>query len=51
MPKEVSHLEKRVALCPKDVRGLVKLGFKIKIEEGAGVDAFFEDEDYIKNGA
>lgn len=51
VPKEVSHLEKRVSLCPKQVRNLTKLGFKIKVEEGAGVAAFFEDEDYIRNGA
>ena len=36
IPKEVSNLEKRVAFVPKDVRKLVKLGFKVKIEENAG---------------
>lgn len=50
VPKEVSHLEKRVSFVPKEVRKLVKLGFKVKIEEGAGKEAGFEDEDYIKNG-
>ena len=50
VPKEVSNLEKRVSFAPKEVRKLVKLGFKVKVEEGAGTGAGFEDEDYIKNG-
>eukprot|EP00828_Plagiopyla_frontata_P008851 TRINITY_DN1448_c0_g1_i2.p1 TRINITY_DN1448_c0_g1~~TRINITY_DN1448_c0_g1_i2.p1 ORF type:complete len:1094 (+),score=187.95 TRINITY_DN1448_c0_g1_i2:37-3318(+) len=50
IPKEVSNLEKRVSFVPKEVRKLVKLGFKVKVEEGAGKDAGFEDEEYIRNG-
>lgn len=36
IPREVSNLEKRVAFAPKEVRKLVKLGFRVKVEEGAG---------------
>ena len=39
-----------MAFAPKEVRKLVKLGFRVKIEENAGKDAGFEDEEYIRNG-
>jgi NAD(P) transhydrogenase subunit alpha len=36
--------EKRVAIVPSTVRSLVKLGFSVNIERGAGLLAGFTDE-------
>ena len=42
MPKEISDLEKRVALSPASVAVLKKAGFKVLlVEEGAGHGAQF----------
>ena len=51
IPKEVFPLEKRVALSPSVVKKLVKLGFSIQIETGAGEASGFSDLLYEKNGA
>jgi len=47
VPKEVEPLEKRVALTPKVCMKLLKLGFKIRVEEGAGINAKFSDAEYL----
>lgn len=46
VPKETMPGETRVAATPDSVKRLVKNGFDIKIEEGAGISAGFRDEDY-----
>lgn len=51
VPKETQAGENRVALVPETVAKLVKAGFQVKIERGAGVKAHFPDADYEKAGA
>ena len=51
IPKETKKKEFRVALIPKHVAQLSKLGHKVFVEKGAGVDCKFSDADYEKSGA
>ena len=51
VPKEMAAGENRVALVPETVAKLVKAGFKVSIEKGAGGKANFPDADYEKAGA
>ena len=51
MPKETLHSEKRVAISPKNISSFLKLGYEVKIESGAGDNANFPDQLYIKSGA
>lgn len=43
--------ETRVAATPSTVRQLVKLGYNVVVEAGAGAAASFPDEDYRASGA
>ena len=49
--KEIEASERRVALIPDVVSKLVKGGFEIWIESGAGEKALFKDSDYQAAGA
>ncbi|HEY3279676.1 MAG TPA: Re/Si-specific NAD(P)(+) transhydrogenase subunit alpha [Gemmatimonadales bacterium] len=51
VPKEVAANERRVALVPEAAGRLVKAGFEVAIERGAGVAAFCPDEAYQAAGA
>lgn len=51
IPKETVADERRVALTPDAVAGLVKLKLDVLVEAGAGAGAFFADADYEKAGA
>jgi len=51
VPKELKDREKRVALTPDVVKDLVKKGFEVAVETGAGVSSFFSDEMYSAAGA
>ena len=51
IPKEVFAGEKRVATVPEVVEKLIKLGFKVAVESGAGDLANFSDEVYRTAGA
>jgi NAD(P) transhydrogenase subunit alpha len=51
VPRETAAGEKRVATVPEVVEKLVKLGFKVAIESGAGDLANFSDEVYRAAGA
>jgi hypothetical protein len=51
IPKERFPLEKRVAATPESVQRLVKPGFNVAIEKGAGEPSFFSDADYEAAGA
>lgn len=51
VPKEVWQGEKRVATTPDVVRLLIKLGYDVAIESGAGVPAAFSDGAYVEAGA
>jgi len=49
--KETDSRETRVAIVPKSVPKLIKLGFEVFIESKAGEQAAFKDEDYTSAGA
>ncbi|MFP1917643.1 Re/Si-specific NAD(P)(+) transhydrogenase subunit alpha [Lonsdalea quercina] len=51
VPKERLANEARVAATPKTVEQLLKLGFEVAIERGAGKLASFEDSAYEQAGA
>jgi NAD(P) transhydrogenase subunit alpha len=51
VPKETAPGEKRVATVPEVVERLIKLGFAVKVEAGAGGAANFSDESYRAAGA
>ena len=50
IPKEIHPGEKRVATTPDVAEKIIKLGFEINIESGAGLQANFSDEAYKKAG-
>jgi len=51
VPKETKFKENRVALTPDVVKNLVKQGFTVQIENGAGLNSFYADEAYAAAGA
>jgi NAD(P) transhydrogenase subunit alpha len=51
VPREVFPGEKRVATVPEVVEKLIKLGFTVAVESGAGDAANFSDEAYRAVGA
>jgi NAD(P) transhydrogenase subunit alpha len=51
VPRETAAGEKRVATVPDVVEKLVKLGFSVAVESGAGDAANFSDDDYRAAGA
>lgn len=51
IPKERSANESRVAATPKTVEQLIRLGFSVTIEQGAGKPASFDDDSYVNAGA
>ena len=51
VPKEIFAGEKRVATVPTVVEKLIKLGFRVSVESGAGAHASFGDEAYQAVGA
>ncbi|XP_038646769.1 NAD(P) transhydrogenase, mitochondrial-like isoform X2 [Scyliorhinus canicula] len=51
VPKEIFQNEKRVALSPAGVQALVKQGFKVVVETGAGEASKFSDDQYKEVGA
>jgi NAD(P) transhydrogenase subunit alpha len=51
VPREVLAGEKRVATVPEVVEKLIKLGFKVAVESGAGDAANCSDETYSAAGA
>jgi NAD(P) transhydrogenase subunit alpha len=50
IPKEVHAGEKRVATTPEVATQLIKLGFEVAIEAGAGSAAHFSDASYVEAG-
>ena len=50
VPKEIHPGEKRVATTPEAAEQLIKLGFEVSIESGAGDNADISDEAYKKAG-
>ena len=51
VPREIFPLEKRVATVPEVVEKLIKLGFQVAVETGAGEAAQFSDDAYRAVGA
>ena len=51
VPKETAAEEKRVATVPDVVEKLIKLGFSVAVESGAGDAANFADDTYRAAGA
>ena len=43
VPKETLHGERRVAITPSVAASLIKKGFTVNVESGAGVEANFKD--------
>ena len=50
VPKETFDNEKRVALSPAAAATLIKNGFSVNVEAGAGFEAKFLDADYVAAG-
>jgi NAD(P) transhydrogenase subunit alpha len=51
IPRESQHGETRVAATPQTVGQLVKLGYSVLVESGAGAAASFSDSAYTDAGA
>jgi NAD(P) transhydrogenase subunit alpha len=51
VPRETYPGERRVALVPAVIPGLLKAGFDVIVEKGAGLAAGYRDEDYASKGA
>ncbi len=51
VPRETAAGEKRVATVPEVVEKLIKLGFSVAVESGAGDAANFSDDSYRAAGA
>jgi NAD(P) transhydrogenase subunit alpha len=51
VPRELFAGEKRVASVPEVVEKLIKLGFAVTVESGAGAAANFDDDAYRASGA
>ncbi|MFO7848843.1 MAG: Re/Si-specific NAD(P)(+) transhydrogenase subunit alpha [Spirochaetia bacterium] len=49
--KEMSEGERRVALVPEHISGLIEAGLSVVVEEGAGEDSGFSDQEYRDKGA
>ncbi len=50
VPKEIASNETRVALSPDTAASLIKAGYEVRIQEGAGVAASFPDKAYTEVG-
>ena len=50
MPRETFPLEKRVTTVPDEVTKLIKLGFAVVIEQGAGELADLSHDAYVQAG-
>ena len=51
IPKEKNEGETRVAIVPISVPKLLKLGFEVVIEKGAGENSGYSDKEYEEKGA
>ncbi|RAR56180.1 NAD(P) transhydrogenase alpha subunit [Paraburkholderia unamae] len=50
-PRETHEGERRVAATPESVAQLIKLGYAVEVEAGAGVNASYPDDAYRAAGA
>lgn len=50
-PKEIKPQEGRVSLTPAGVDALIRAGHTVYIQQGAGLQSGFADEEYVASGA
>ncbi len=50
IPKEAKAGETRVAITPDSAKKLMKMGFEVCVQAGAGTEAAFPDSDYVVAG-
>jgi H+-translocating NAD(P) transhydrogenase subunit alpha len=51
IPTEIMANERRVAATPETVQKMVKMGFEVVVETGAGAGIYVEDDSYRRAGA
>ena len=51
IPKETISNETRVSCTPISIKDLIKSGFEVHVESGAGLDSFISNKDYENVGA
>jgi NAD(P) transhydrogenase subunit alpha len=51
VPKEIYPGERRVALVPSVLPALIKAGFQVQVQAGAGIEAGYPDSQYSDKGA
>ena len=51
IPLERLSGERRVAATPESTKSLIKLGFEVLVEAGAGTESAFADSLYVAEGA
>ncbi|MFQ5644339.1 MAG: NAD(P) transhydrogenase subunit alpha, partial [Thiogranum sp.] len=51
IPKEISEGERRVSVVPKTAAQLIKNGYDVIVESGAGEGSYFSDTEYEQTGA
>ncbi len=51
IPKEIMHAENRVAATPETCKKLIADGHRVLVQQGAGLGAYFHDEEYEASGA
>lgn len=51
IPKEIFPDERRVAATPASVQKLIKLGYEVVVQSGAGDPAHYDDDAYMAAGA
>ncbi|HKK47745.1 MAG TPA: alanine dehydrogenase [Alkalispirochaeta sp.] len=49
--KEIKRHEYRVGLTPSCVRAYVSAGHTVRVQQASGIDAGYEDEEYVQSGA
>ena len=51
VPKEIKLQEHRIGLTPDSVKALTDRNHEVLVENNAGLEAGFTNEDYLKAGA
>ena len=51
IPKEIKQNEKRVSLLPHSVSQIAKLGHKVVVQKGAGMESGISDKEFENEGA
>lgn len=51
VPTEIAAGEKRVSATPDTVQKIIKLGFQVRVQAGAGLEASLSDEAFVQAGA